>query len=141
MNRKQWFVLAWSCMIIVIIFIGIDTMNNHCFNAEMSKMSFEPADISDVWCVVNAEIYEPFIYLFYSLWIVFMICGFLEPTFKKKIVKEENDKFIMELAKYVLDKGIIDKGVDGNEEKIKKFSKYLREKYPFADVSSEHKKK
>ena len=82
MNRKQWFVLAWSCMIIGIIFIGIDTMNTNLFNARLSQMSFEPADIGDVWSVVNAEIYEPFIYMFYSLSIVFMICGFLEP--KKK---------------------------------------------------------
>ena len=82
MNKKQRYVLAWSCMIIGIMFIGLDTMNTSCLNAKMLEITFEPADIFDVWCVVNAEIYEPFIYLSYALWIVFMICAWLEPKIK-----------------------------------------------------------
>ncbi|HDZ27931.1 hypothetical protein LCGC14_1005720 [marine sediment metagenome] len=79
MNRKQWFVLAWSCMIIGILFIGLDTMNGGCLRAKMSSLTAEPADLGDVWCVVNSEMYEPFIYLAYMLWVVFLILGFLEP--------------------------------------------------------------
>ena len=80
MKRNQWFVLAWSFMIIGIMFIGLDTMNTSCLNAKMLG-TLEPADIGDVWCVVNAEIYEPFIYLSYALFVVFLILGFME---KKK---------------------------------------------------------
>ena len=78
MDRKQWFVLAFSFMLIGIMFIGLDRMNGMCLDWKMSETTFEPADIGDVWCVVNAEIYEPFIYLSYSLFVVFMILGFME---------------------------------------------------------------
>lgn len=78
MNRKQWFALAWSCMLIGMMFIGIDNMNNHCLNARIDYVPYGELDISDVWCVVNAEIYEPFIYLSYALFVVFYILGFME---------------------------------------------------------------
>lgn len=80
MNRNQWLVLAWSCMIIGILFIGLDMTKGSCLN--INQISSEPVNLSDVWCIVNAEIYEPFIYMFYSLWIVFLILAWLEP--KKK---------------------------------------------------------
>ena len=76
MNKSQWFVLSWSCMIIGVIFIAIDSFSTRCINLISEQLS-----IYDVWCVVNAEIYEPFIYMFYMLFIVFMILGFME---KKK---------------------------------------------------------
>ena len=88
MNRKQYFVLAWSFMLIGMMFIGIDTMYTHTLNTalEIDTLQImsginEPADIGTIWIVVNAEIYEPFIYLSYVLFVVFMILGFME---KKK---------------------------------------------------------
>ena len=77
MNRNQWFVLAWGFMILGIFFISIDTLTTSCLGVSDDMVS-----VYEVYCVVNAEMYEPFIYLTYFLFIVFMICGFLEP--KKK---------------------------------------------------------
>ena len=82
MNKKQWLVLAWSFLIIGFMFIGLDRMNGMCLNAKISQMS-QDLDLGDVWCVVNAEIYEPFIYLFYTLFVVFLICGGLEKEKEK----------------------------------------------------------
>jgi len=59
MNEKQWFVLAWSCLILGFMFLGLDH--------------------------AHTEIYEPFIYLSYALWIVFIILGFME----RKIAKNK----------------------------------------------------
>ena len=79
MKRNQWFVLAWSFMLIGMMFIALDTMNSHCLDTKISLISLgSELDLSDVWCVINAEILEPFIYLSYALWIVFMILGFME---------------------------------------------------------------
>ena len=81
MKRSQWFTLAWSCMIIGMIFIGIDLMNNQCLNLMLENPTFEPTSLFNTWCVINSEIYEPFTYLSYMLWIVFLTLGFME---KKK---------------------------------------------------------
>ena len=88
MNKKQWFALAFSFMLIGFMFIGLDQMNGSCLNAFLEFNIIQakqgiPTDLvlSDIWCVVNSEMYEPFIYLFHALWIVFMILGFME---KKK---------------------------------------------------------
>lgn len=77
MKRSQWFVLAWSCMLIGMMFINLDNLYRGCFVTASASLNYY-----DVWCIVNSEMYEPFIHLFYALWIVFMIIGFLEP--KKK---------------------------------------------------------
>ena len=93
MNRKQWGVFAWGFLLLGLLFIGIDSLNNNCFNLklELSLMNMrlgtpiqDNLDFADVWCVVNSEIYEPFIYISYFLWIVFLICGWLEPKEKNK---------------------------------------------------------
>ena len=86
MNRKQCFTLAWAFIIIGMIFIGIDMSNNHCLNTSLEIETIqimrgivnEPMSIGDIWCVVNSEMYEPFITLSYLLGIVFMVMGFLE---------------------------------------------------------------
>ena len=85
MNRKQWVVLTWSFVLIGFMFIGLDQMNGSCLNAflEFNIISAKqgiPTDLvlSDIWCVVNSEMFEPFIYLSYALSIVFMILGLME---------------------------------------------------------------
>lgn len=45
---------------------------------EMLLEEIKLEDKYDVQCVVLGEIYEPFIYLFYALFVVFMILGFME---------------------------------------------------------------
>ena len=79
MNRKQWNVLSITSWILMILFIGIDSLNNRCLNLRL--LSESPLDFSDVWCIINSEIHEPFIYLFFVLGITFLICAGLE---KKK---------------------------------------------------------
>jgi hypothetical protein len=43
---------------------------------------FRRLDQYDILCVVRGEIYAPFVWLSSALWIIFMICGFLEPKNK-----------------------------------------------------------
>ncbi len=50
------------------------------FNDKISEV--ETLDKYDVTCILGGEMYEPFIYLFNVLWIVFLILAWLEP--KKK---------------------------------------------------------
>ena len=76
MNKKQWYVLSWSFMILGILFIWLDTMNGVCLSALFSSVS--ELSFADIHCVVNSEMYEPFIYISYFFWIVFMILGWME---------------------------------------------------------------
>ena len=80
MNRKQWFVLAFGFMLMGLIFISMDSMSPFSCGIEG-----EPLDVGDVWCVINAEMFDPFIWLSYFLFVIFLICGFLEP--KKKVIR------------------------------------------------------
>jgi len=74
MNRKQWFVLAFGFLVMQIIFISMDSMS-----PLSCGMEGKPLDTGDVWCVINAEMFDPFIWLTGFLWIIFVIIGFLEP--------------------------------------------------------------
>ena len=74
MNRTQWFVLSFGFMVIMIIFIIMDVIN-----PVSCGMGGKPLDTADVWCVINAEMFDPFILLTAFLWILFSIIGFLEP--------------------------------------------------------------
>lgn len=76
MNKKQWALLSIFSWILSFIFIGIDSLYSSCLN--LLFISESALDFTDVWCIVNGEIYEPFIYLFGSLGIIFMILGWLE---------------------------------------------------------------
>ena len=76
MNKKQCIILAWSSMILMVLFIGIDTMNNSCLDYVLdlnygNTIVYSPYD---TFCIVNSEVYEPFIILFFLLMWVFMIC-------------------------------------------------------------------
>jgi len=52
MNKKQWNVLSIVFILLIIFFIFLDRLY-----------------------ALDVEIYEPFIYLFFALGIVFMICS------------------------------------------------------------------
>lgn len=73
MNKNQWYKLSISSVILMFIFIGIDSLYRGCSRAVSNQLS-----VYDIWCIVNAEIYEPFIYLFFILNWIFLICGWLE---------------------------------------------------------------
>ncbi len=73
MNKKQWYVLSISSIIMMLIFIALDGAYWGCLGSMYGTLS-----VSDVWCIVNGEIYEPFIHLSYALSLVFLIMGFLE---------------------------------------------------------------
>ncbi|MBU2576519.1 MAG: hypothetical protein KKF50_02255 [Nanoarchaeota archaeon] len=71
MNKKQLYILAWGFMLIGTMFIYIDTSAGvHLTNSLSSE---RPFDISDAYYVMNAEMYDPFIWTFFSLWVLFMI--------------------------------------------------------------------
>lgn len=62
----------------MFLFIRIDlTWNLSC---DISNNS--PLDNADIVACVNSEIYDPFIWLFFGLAVIFSICAWLEP--KKK---------------------------------------------------------
>jgi len=70
MNKKQWNVLGIFFILMGILFILLDTTSLPCLAGEVTA--------STIYCVVNAEILEPFIWLFYPLGIVCFILGWLE---------------------------------------------------------------
>ena len=66
MNKKQWFVLQIGFLLIMFFFIKIDTSPMHC-------------RLDDVWCVMQAEMFDPFIYLLFGISNICLVCGWLEP--------------------------------------------------------------
>ena len=79
MNRKQYFVLAWSFMLIGMMFIGLDLIANRCLNFVMNNIEQSYAHVvSSTYCLIESAMFEPFIYLSYALVVVFMILGFME---------------------------------------------------------------
>jgi len=109
MKKSQWFVLAFCFMFLGMFFINLDVNNgfidigigNPCLfmenlyfeqyqNGEITQEEYrerisssfeEPLDEQDVICAIGGEMYEPFIYSSYALFIFFLIMGFME---KKK---------------------------------------------------------
>jgi len=75
MNKKQWNVFAIVFIILMILFIQLDSMRNSCIPAFTTG---EPLSYSETWCIVNSEILDPFIYLFPILAIACWICSSLE---------------------------------------------------------------
>ena len=74
MNSKQWFVLIIGLLIIQFIFIKMDSIDpNSC------GIEGKPLSTSGVWCVVNAEMFDPFIWFIGFLVPILIICSFLEP--------------------------------------------------------------
>ena len=84
MKSNQWYVLGFAFLILMILFINIDLT----FNCNMFSVTDENLDKADIWCIVNGEIYDPFIYLFAVLWIVCWINAWLEHRNLKKEEKE-----------------------------------------------------
>jgi len=76
MKTSQWFALAFGFLAIGTYFISIDK-----YDPLSCGFEGEPLTVNDVWCVMQAEMFDPFIYVFNFLGFLFMICGFLE--FKK----------------------------------------------------------
>jgi len=75
MNKAQWNVLSVFSYVLMFIFIGLDSQYYSCSNFALLENTLNSGDI---WCIVSGEIYEPFIYLFFSLGIIFLILGWLE---------------------------------------------------------------
>jgi len=73
MRRSQWFVLAFGFLAIGLFFISLDVYDPFSCGVEG-----QPLTVDSVWCVMQAEMFDPFIYVFHFLWVLFMICGFLE---------------------------------------------------------------
>ncbi len=72
METKDLWSFGYICIILMSLFIALDTQLWSCQIDLMSVEKIgEPLGIYDLWCIINAEIYEPFIYLFAALWIIF----------------------------------------------------------------------
>ena len=78
MKRSQWLTLSIASYIGMGWFIRLDSGFWSCLNLLSEKLGSY-----DVWCIVNGEIYEPFIYLTFGLGIVFSICFLLEPKIRR----------------------------------------------------------
>lgn len=78
MNRNQWFMLSIIFWTLMVLFIKIDTN----FNCDTFSDTDEALDKYDIWCIVNSEIYDPFIWVFAILGITFFIGAWLEPQKK-----------------------------------------------------------
>jgi len=85
MKSSQWFVLSIMFWILMGWFIFIDST----FNCDMFSLEERSLSQADIWCVVNSEIYDPFIYLFFALGITCSICGGLELFFEFKEKKKK----------------------------------------------------
>ena len=72
-NKKDLLILGFIFIILMCLFIFLDISheNSSCFGGypSLEKVG-ESLDFTDVYCIVNAEVYEPFIYLFASLWLI-----------------------------------------------------------------------
>ena len=82
MNKKQWMTLSIVFYVLMFLFIGQDFIwNNSCQNEWATGLG-QPATAVDVSICVKAEVYAPFVWLFFALGVAFSICSSLEP--KKK---------------------------------------------------------
>lgn len=77
MNKTQWIVLGCFFILMEIFFITLDSLSPLSCGIED-----KPLDVGDVWCVINAEIFDPFIWLLFPSGVICFILSFLEP--KKK---------------------------------------------------------
>ena len=73
MNKKQLYILAFGFMLIGVIFIYLDMSGAECLCSSSSDIAEQPLDIYDVYCVINSEMYDPFIWMFHLLWVLFII--------------------------------------------------------------------
>lgn len=74
MKRSQWFIFSIVFWILMILFITID----NTFDCDMFEKYELPLGKFDIWCIVNSEIYDPFIWIFATLGVACIICGCLE---------------------------------------------------------------
>ena len=111
MNRKQWYALAIAFWVLMILFISIDLK----YNCDMFSVDDNVLSKYDVWCVVNGEIYDPFIWLFGVLWITFLICAWLQPKNNLDGVPKKHRE-VMKLA-------LLEREVDNLKHRLKKDGK------------------
>jgi hypothetical protein len=88
MKTYHWFVLGFGFMLIANFFISMDTINPMDCDpsiqllmkqidegkdvSEINIPENDPLDVADVWCIMNAEMYDPFIWMFYGLTYLFL---------------------------------------------------------------------
>ena len=81
MRANQWFVIGFAFLLLGMYF-GIQDMNYEriCGIGGAGHTLEEGSKTltrGDLWCI-NTEIYDPFIYLFFMMWIVCWVNGILE---------------------------------------------------------------
>ena len=105
MNKKQWTTLTFCFFLMSTFFLYMDITNGYLFvpeevgnlcslnekwlmdgvitSEQYKQLESEPLDELDVHCLIRGEVYVPFMFLFFGLAFISMICGFLEPKKKK----------------------------------------------------------
>ena len=78
MNKRQLLILGIIFLILMFLFIKIDSG----FNCDMFSIEKENLSKADIWCVVNSEIYDPFIGIFGILSPLFFLWSLFEPKDK-----------------------------------------------------------
>ncbi|MBS3085697.1 hypothetical protein J4225_03360 [Candidatus Pacearchaeota archaeon] len=84
MNRNQWFVLSIFFTLMGVFFIQLDSSATLCFNIAGESIPTEAEIVSSTYCVINSEIFDPFIWFFFPLGIVCIFLGWLEPKNKRE---------------------------------------------------------
>jgi hypothetical protein len=118
MKTYHWFLLGFGFMIIAMVFISMDAIdpmscdphmkasieqaseiygrysNGEITEEEMNGLmkgvntETDPLDIADIWCVMNAEMFDPFIWAFSGLGYMFLAIGFIDTFINKKQKKK-----------------------------------------------------
>lgn len=84
MRKSQWFILAIGFFLAMLLFSHLNLnhgnlIGNGCDYIFESYLARDNLNWLDVQCIVQGEIYMPFSHLSYILFMVFLICGSLEP--------------------------------------------------------------
>lgn len=72
MNKKQWFVISIAFFILIVGFIALDKVTS------CPMPDGNPLTTADLYFCINAEILDPFIYIFFVGMITALILGHME---------------------------------------------------------------
>jgi len=142
METKDLYAFGFISLILMTFFIFLDTSFS-CLSGLLDNT--KTVRVYEVWCIVSGEMYEPFIYLFAALTIIFWVWA-VTSWLKEKATSMQKDGYPVSkdgLKYVVLPAKTIDRTISRssksktdirclyfNEEQYKEFKKYLKEKYP-----------
>ena len=123
MEKRHWKALSIVFLVGMIVFIGIDNVNNSYFYKVISPNN-APLSEADVYFIVNEAVLDPVIYAFAFLWIAFAFLAWREPNQAEKLILEEVVKYDLALTNYIRNTS------HATEKQIEAYKKKLLDKYP-----------